>query len=205
MAQLPVRSLQALGAYAHDLLEGIELAPYDALVLPLAGQCARALHDFDGVGGFFEYQELVCMPEAGNNLGPVIIRMRRADDDLHTGVDRPDFLYRLEAVPAGRHAHVNKCHRVGTSRFERRAYAFEAILALHRRIDIKRWPCYDRAALAEDRQLRSHKRRRAIFRVHKNLAEVVVNRAVVVDHENTLVSDFRLSSHAAPPAGSRAI
>src|ERR1700682_4607622 len=59
------------------------------------------------------------MIETRYHLRPVIVRMRRADDNLDVRVELPQALNGLQAVPPGRHAHIDECHRVRLLLLER--------------------------------------------------------------------------------------
>ncbi len=65
-----------------------------------------------GSAGLRRYQQLVGVAKPLHHLGPVVVGVCRTDDDLHVRIRRPQPLDGLEAVPTGRHAHVDERHRV---------------------------------------------------------------------------------------------
>ena len=68
-----------------------------------------------GSKGFFRTSSLSEWPEPLDEIRPVVVRVRRADHDLHVRIDRPQMFDGLEPVPARGHAHVDEGEREGTS------------------------------------------------------------------------------------------
>ncbi len=89
MAQLLVGRLEALRTCRDHLLEILDLVAHDALVLPLASQCVRALYDLDGLEWLFYHQQFVGVVQTSHDVGPIVIGMSRTYDDLDVGVDSP--------------------------------------------------------------------------------------------------------------------
>src|SRR6202051_3059962 len=185
MAQLLVRSLEALRARCDDLFERLDLAAHDALVLPLAGQRIRALPDLDGFERLFNHQQLVGVMQARDDVRPVIVGMRRTYDYLHIRVDGPQALDRLQTVPAGRHAHIDKGQGVGPALIQGLLHASDAFLTLKRRIYLKAQTNGRRRTLPQQREFSSGELHGIVNIVADDLAKIAVDVAVVVDDEDS--------------------
>ena len=75
--------------------------------------------------------------QPGHHLLPGVVGVGRADDDLHLGVDLPEPLDRLHAVPSGRHAHIDKSHGIGLAGFKRAGNLGDAFAAAERRVELE--------------------------------------------------------------------
>ena len=94
------------------------------------GQGVGQLQHLDVVEGLLEDDEIVVHAEADRHLFPRVIGVSGADDDLQGGIDLPEPFDRLDAVPARRHAHVDKSHGVGLPVFQRLRDLVQRLLAL---------------------------------------------------------------------------
>src|SRR5262249_51411479 len=145
-------------------------------VLPLAPQRARALQDLNGLERLFQYEQLVRMPKALNDIAPLVIRMCRADHDLNFRVVLPEALYGLQPIPTWRHAHVHE--RYGVPRTSRRGTfdTLGCLLALEREIQrIWRQLSTIRApVISEQEVLHARQIRITASLPRKHLAEVLV-------------------------------
>ncbi len=125
-----------------------------------------------------------------------------ADHDLEVGIRLPEALDRLDAVPAGRHAHVHERERVGLSLFVPRFDDGEAFFSLVRVRE--QVPLRDRTRgfgkLPEERRLELIERGDGVHlrrgRRCEDLPKVVVDRRVVIDDEDPPVL-FDARRHAA--------
>src|SRR5437868_13789006 len=61
---------------------------------------------------------------------PAVVRVRRADHNLESGVELPEFYDRFEAIHPGRHSHIDECHGIGLAFIERASYQLDALGAL---------------------------------------------------------------------------
>ncbi len=137
MPQLAGGGLEPAGARTDHLLELMHLLAHQALVMPFARQRGRALQDLDGLRRLAQHQQLIGMIESLDHFRPVIVGVRRADHDLHVGIDPPKLLDGLQAIPARRHPHVDEGHGIRSAVFERRAHHREALLSLIGGVDLK--------------------------------------------------------------------
>src|SRR5215472_5111291 len=131
MTKLTVGSLEPAGAIGDRALETLDVMLEGAGVLPLAAQGTRRLQDLDRLERLFDDDELVGVPKPFQELEPVVVRVGGTDHHLHLGVDLPELLDGLETVPAGWHAHVDECDRVGPALIAGTARTLDAIAALH--------------------------------------------------------------------------
>src|SRR5437667_4049300 len=115
------------------------------------------------------------MVETRDHLGPVVIGVRRADDGLAVRIELPQAEKRLQAVPAGRHAHVDERHRVGALLLERVPDPRPALLPLERGVDLE---CRARDAwgrFTEQQPLGRQELRAALGIAAEDLTEVLVD------------------------------
>src|SRR5712671_1683290 len=122
-------------------------------MLPFAGQCTRALQDFDGLERFLQDQELIRMTESFDDITPVVIRMGRANDYLEVAVYGPETFDGLETVPAWRHPHVYKGHGIRSAVGNCLFGTMNALLALQRTVDLKSRARGDGRVTAEQQTL----------------------------------------------------
>src|ERR1700722_1741483 len=185
MPQLLVGGLEALRARIHDLFERLDFAPHDALVLPLAGQGIRALQDLDGLERLLDHQQLVGVVQACDQIRPVVVGVRRTYDDLHVGVDGPKTLDGLQTVPAGRHAHVDKGHRVGSALIQCLLLSRAPFLTLKRGIYLEAQIDGRRRLLTQQGELGGGELHGVVRVAADDLAKVAVDVAVVVDDQDS--------------------
>ena len=198
MAQLPVGRLEAFGAVGDDQFEALDVALECAGVLPLAAQRAGALQDLDRLEGLLDDDELVRVPEPRQQLQPVIVGVGGADDHLYVRVHLPQVFDGLEPVPPRWHAHVDEGDRVRTALRHSRAGAFDSIATLKRGIHVEgRAPGLGRL-LPE--QPRFGGRYQRLVGGHQDLAVVLVNGRVVIDHEDAMREGVGVTGHRATPA-----
>ena len=98
---------------------------------PLLGQRACELADLDRVEWLAQEQQLIGRAEARGDVAIRVLGIRGADHDLEVAILAPDRLDGLQPIPAGWHAHVDKCHRVRPVLGERTAHVRQALRALH--------------------------------------------------------------------------
>ena len=195
VTELLIGGLQSLGAGLHDALQMLDLTAQRPLVVPLARQRVGTLQHLDGLERLLDDQQLVGMVETRDHLGPVVIGVRRADDDLHVRIELPQAENRLQAVPAGRHAHVDERHRVGALLLERPPDPRHALLPLERGVDLE---CRARDAwgrFTEQQPLGRQELRAALGIAAEDLAEVLVDGRVVVDDEHPAADMQGVASH----------
>ncbi|MCX5650006.1 MAG: hypothetical protein NTU45_01240 [Planctomycetota bacterium] len=174
--QLAFGALSRIDLVAEALAHGLEREGRVA-----GGRLARALlheraHDlprFGRVDGLAQQQELRGSPEFLRDAGPRIRGALGRDHDLELGIDLPEPLDRLDAVPAARHAHVDDRDRVRLIAHDRGLQQLEAVLGIPRRID-------DEA----DAPVRGLVRRRGGGA--EDRAVGLVQRGLVVDHEDAM-------------------
>jgi hypothetical protein len=94
------------------------------------------------------------MAEPLYDVHPVIVGVRGTDHDLYVRIDPPKMLDGLQAIPAGRHPHVDECHAVGVPLLQRLSHLLDAFLTLVRRVDGERGPLGDFNRLPEKSRFR---------------------------------------------------
>jgi hypothetical protein len=152
---------------------------------PLGGEGVHHLADLDPVERLAQDEQAVRGRQLGHDLRPAVIGEGRADDDLDIGVHAPDVRDGLDAVPAGRHAHVDEGHRVGAARGLGRLHQLEAFLSLVRGIDLELHPARVGGRLVEEVGLESRELGAATGAAEvKDLLHVLVDRLVVIDDED---------------------
>ena len=112
--------------------------------------------------------------------------MSRADDDLQVRIDVPQFSRGLDPVPARSHPHVHESQRVGLCRFHRLLEHAQSVLALKRRVDVKNLAPGWRRGVAEQKGFALFQHLMPSLTGAENLAKVLVNRAIVIDHQYAL-------------------
>src|SRR5437763_5847713 len=198
MPQLPVGRLEPFGTIGDDQFEALDVALECAGVLPLAAQRTGALQDLDRLEGLLDDDELVRVPEPRQQLQPVIVGVGGADDHLYVRVHLPQVFDGLEPVPPRRHAHVDEGDRVRTALRQRQAGALDSIATLKRGIHVEgRAPGLGRL-LPE--QPRFGGRYQRLVGGHQDLAVVLVNGRVVIDHEDAMHEGVGFTGHRATPA-----
>ena len=187
VAKLAVRGLQAAGPRLDHLLEAVQLATHEALVLPLSAERCGALQYLDGFGGLPQHEEFVGVLQFLRDFGPIVIRMRGADDHLDVRVHLPQLPDRFQAVPSGGHPHVDEGHRIGLSARQRGTCHGHPFLALISGVNLKRGAFRGLGADAKNIRLQQRQRLPAVLaRASQHLAEVPVNRGIVVDQQDAV-------------------
>ena len=80
---------------------------------------------------------LSVLPILPDHFLPGVVRVGGADDDLQLGIHLPDAADRLDAIPAGRHAHIDEGHGVGPPFLERPLHHLQPFLALEGGVDLE--------------------------------------------------------------------
>ena len=154
---------------------------------PLLRKRVRHLEHFDVIEGLFQDQHAVGVAELPRDVVPRIIRIGSANHHLQLRVNLPDTADGLDAVPTGGHANVHKRKRVRMLVLQRPANKVEAFLALQRRVDFERRALRRARGFTEQQRFFAGERGGIGARRRQNLANVLVNRGVVVDDENSVV------------------
>ncbi|MNF74838.1 hypothetical protein D3C84_568810 [compost metagenome] len=102
--------------------------------LPLGGQRAGHLADFDGIERFLENQQAVAEFQALVDVVPGIVGIGGAERHLQLRIDLPQPFDGFQAVPARRHAHVDEGHRIRQVVGQGRLDLVQCFKALKRRI-----------------------------------------------------------------------
>jgi hypothetical protein len=180
---------QLLGARGDGGLELVDVRAHLARELPLGGQRVGALHDLERVERLLQDEQRLARPEPGAQVAPRVVGVRRADHDLEIGVDLPEPLDGLEAVPAGRHAHVDEREREVAVRGDGGDDVVERLAALVRRDQLEGDDRLGgRRRAIEQRGLERVERPGRRVGRREDLAEVVVDRVVIVDDQDAMVS-----------------
>lgn len=103
-----------------------------------------------------------------------------------SGVDLPEVARGLDAIPAGRHPYVDKGHGIGPAFRPGALHHLETVPTLISRVQLE----FDGVALVGGRA-----KQRLLHGVAggcpasagQNFAEIIVDRTVVVDHEDTAI------------------
>src|SRR5262249_41236890 len=114
-------------------------------------------------------------------------RVGGADDDLHLGVDLPDAQGGLDAVPAGRHAHVDEGDGVRAVLPARGAHQLLPVLPLVGGVQDERLGGGARRRRAAQHHLELGRRGGLARGLGQDLPEVAVDGAVVVDDQDAPV------------------
>jgi hypothetical protein len=206
MAQLPIRGFQPVSTDRDDFLQSSHLIFDQPFVFPFATERGSTLQHFDRFGGFAQHEQSVRVTESRDHLGPVIVRVGRANDHLYIGIRLPQMFNCLQSIPARRHPHVDECHRVRTPRGDRLGRHLYAFLPLVRRVDLEVRP--NRQGNGRAEQVRFEQiqgcLRGLICLDAQDLAEVMVNGCVVIDDEDAAAQGIRLM-HGECPGACRAV
>ena len=192
--------LELARALADLLLELVEAHLRLLGQAPLLRQRVGQLTHLGAVEGLLEDQELLGAAQAPDDLLPGVVAEGRADHHLHVRVHLPDVLDRLEPVPARGHAHVDEGHADRLAGGLGAANLLHAVAALARVGEIEAGGngvrC--RRAIAEQLGLEVVQIGGAPV-VGQDLAEVVVDVAVVVDDDDARGDLVRRAMHLEPP------
>jgi hypothetical protein len=173
------------GAQPHGGLELLSRAGAGAVQGPLAGEGVGDLDDLDGIERLLEDQQVLgVLTEPRDDLGPRVIGVRRADDDLQLRGLLPHALDRLEAVPAGRHVHVDERQRVRPAVGHGGLDERQRVLPLHRRRHGEAAPRLVLDGIAEDGSLHARQLVVAHPRRRQDARKIAVDRWVVIDHQD---------------------
>src|SRR6202140_1491677 len=135
------------------------------------------------------------MIETRYYLGPVVVRMRRANDNLDVRVELPQALNGLQAVPARRHAHIDECHRVRLLLLERLLDPRHTLLTLQGRVDLESRARRGPGRLAQQQALGLQQLATAAGVAAQDLQKVLVDRLVVIHHEHSRSEVQGVTSH----------
>ena len=111
--------------------------------------------------------------------------MRRTYDDLHVGVDGPEMLDGLQTVPAGRHAHVDEGHGVGSALIQCLLHSGDPFLTLIRRIYLEAQIEGLRRLLPQQGEFGGGEPDGVVRVAADDLAKIAVDVAVVVDDQDS--------------------
>src|ERR1700674_1969434 len=135
------------------------------------------------------------MIETRYHLRPVIVRMRRADDNLDVRVELPQALNGLQAIPPGRHAHIDECHRGRLLLLYRLPDPPHTLLTLQGRVDLESRARRGRGLLAQQQAFGRQQFSTAPGVAAQDLQKVLVDRPVVI-HDEYSRSDLQgVASH----------
>ncbi len=138
------------------------------------------------------------MPESCQELQPVVVCIGGADNDLYVRVDLPQLFDGLEPIPTRWHSHVDESDRVRTALGASRTRELDAIPTLHRGIHIESRARGVGLLLAE--QPRFGLRRQRLPVGYEDLAVVLMNGRIVVDHKDAMRQQVGFIWHRATPA-----
>ena len=160
--------------------------------LPFFRKRVRHLQHLDVVERFFEDEHLIGVADSLGDLIPGIIGIGRANDDLQIGKFFPDPRDRFDSIPTRRHAHIDERNRVRISFRNRRAHFFQAFFALKGGIDLKTPGTRSVGLIAEKRGFVGIEFL-GEFDIGwaEDLAEILMNRRIVIDDENAVILQFR--------------
>ncbi|MNF76085.1 hypothetical protein D3C84_581840 [compost metagenome] len=170
---------QLLGSFLDRLLQGAHLHGRVLGHLPLHGERTGQLADLDRVEGLLQDQQAVAQVEALGHFLPGIVGVGGAEGNLQLGVGLPELLDGLDPIPAGRHAHVDERHGVGPPLRQRAGEHGQGFLALMGGVEFE--GVLHGRGVAEQGRLGGGQHGLAVLAGAENLAEVLVDRRVVVD------------------------
>ena len=190
--------LQLAGALGDHALQLFHFLPGLLVQPPFFRKRVRQLERFHGVKRFFENNQSVGIADLFKHLLPQIIGVGRAEDDLDFGINRPNFPGGFHAVPTRRHADVHKSHRVRTPCCQRLLHQQHSILSLIGRVNfIMNFP--DRIRRLPKQLRRGHIQGGGGDGVRgQNLAEIIVDRRVVINDQNPAIFFGRQIIHLSP-------
>ena len=166
-----------------ELVEAQRRQPHQ---LPATLERVRELTHLDRVEGLLEDEHAVGVAEGRGHVLPAVVGVGRADDDADVGVFLQHAPRRLDAVHAGRHAHVDEGERVRTSFAARRARHLERLVALIR--GVQREAARARADARAEELLVQCVEIRVAAVGFQDPAEVLVDGTVVVDDQDARVA-----------------
>jgi hypothetical protein len=151
---------------------------------PFLGQRAGQLQHFHRVKRFLENHQPVGAAQLARNVVPRIVRIGRAQNDLDVRVHLPNPGDGLDAIPAGRHPHIDKRHGkrfAGSHRFANRRQSFISLKS-GGQVELRFGPRHQEIT----EQLRSGpgQVRRSRAACFQNLPEVGVDGGVVINDEH---------------------
>ena len=135
--QRHVRFLQFGRPLAHQPLQPFQMALRLVREVPFLRERIRDLAHLGHVERLLEHQQAVAVAELLDQIVPGKIRIPRADHDLQVETFLPNVADGLDAIPTGRHAHVDEGHSVWTMVRERPAHAGESFLPLECEINLE--------------------------------------------------------------------
>ncbi len=176
---------QFLHPFFDGALQAAHLAGHVLSQLPFPRQRTGHLADLQVVERLFQDQQLVVVLQPCLDGLEGIVGIRRAQRDLQVGVDVPQLFDGLQAIPAGRHAHIDKHHGIGGVGGQGLAHQCQRFLALVGRIQLEHLA--GSSGGAEQGFLKAIQRRLGVGVGAQDLAEILVDRRSIVDDQNAAV------------------
>ena len=155
------------------------------------------LHRFEWL---LEDEQVVRMPERAGNVIPGIIGIGGADDRLQIGTALPDAFESFHAVPARRHAHINKREDVGIGFVDRLLNQLEGFLPLQRGVNPEAGAFQAGGSVAKEFGFDVIEPRLGVGFRAQNFPEIVVDGRIVVDDEDARGEPCRRQAHAGESA-----
>ncbi|MNN07021.1 hypothetical protein D3C81_1198350 [compost metagenome] len=169
--------------------------------LPFPGQGIGHLADFQTVERLFQDQQLIAELQPFGHRFPAVVAVRRAQGDLQVRVDTPQLLDGFQAIPAGRHAHVDKGEGVGIATGQCAIDQCQRFLALIGGVELE---AQVRRLLAAEQRLLQLLQIDGVRHLRgEDLAKVIVDRRRVIDDQDTPVGLRKRRFHASSSFGAR--
>ena len=144
------------------------------------------LSDFDVVERLLQNEEMIGPSEAGDNVLPGVVGVRRTEHDQDFWIGLPDALDRFHAVPARRHANIDERQGIRAVVAQRLLDHRQPFLALVGRVDLKRFGgLAARGRVAEQRRGFLVDGLVVVVLRPNDLAKILVNGFLVVDHQDS--------------------
>ena len=184
-AQFGIREFHGGGALLDHQIEHLDAKVRLLRDDPLLRQRVGELEHLDVVEGLLEDHEVFVHAEARAHFLPRVIGIGGANDDLQGGIDVPQLLDRLDAVPTRGHAHIDERKRVGLLGSERPPHELQRLLPLKCGIQIES-ACErgGRFRCIENHGFDRFERGVACVRSGEDFSEVFVDRRIVVHYQN---------------------
>jgi hypothetical protein len=122
-------------------------------------------------------------PEFLDHFIDAVVRIVGADDHLQVRVCFPEPGRRLNAIPARRHSNIDEGHGIGPASLDRLPRALPPFPALRSNIDFEAAAAHGRRRLVKQPGFGFLER--GIHCAAQDLAEILVDRWVIVDHKHS--------------------
>ncbi|MNM82125.1 hypothetical protein D3C81_941480 [compost metagenome] len=136
-----LQQMRHLEQFVYPCLDGLlkaqQLQRRVLCQLPFPGQGIGHLADFQGIERFFQNQQLVTELQSFGHGFPAVVGIGSAQGNLQVRVGIPQLFNGFQAVPAGRHTHVDESQGIGAAIGQCTFDQFQGFLALIGGVDLE--------------------------------------------------------------------